>query len=754
MIKRIKNDIEVAFFFPQYMGIEKETYPIGIAYMAAYLKDKGIPVQYLSGCSKELIEFLEDVKKRGVKILGVPVYDTLFPHIKVVLQEARNILPGVLLVAGGPTATFADDVVLNNIPQVDIVVRGEGEETIHEIYQHVKFKTDIGKIKGISYRGKNRIIRNPARPLIGVENPRGSELDSLPSLYKTGILTGLEPAPEIQTSRGCVFNCNFCNGSELFGHRVRYHSIERVIEDLRIISKNVGSKSEPHRLDFWDDNFCVNKERTKHLCKAIIKENFNFYINIENRADLLDKETLEIMYKAGIRRINFGLESAVPKILRNLKKVNGISPDFQEEKKYIESVRNMVKLCNKLGIKATVNVIFGSPGETYKDGLITLKTIEDMNIKHYYHSRFSLFVGTEILKEIENYGIKIKHGEDVLPLRHDLPYDVSRIPTLPNAILSEYSYYFMQSVEKSLFEYWNENLSFQDYKPFFIFEDYHDINAPIIEWLKRNMRFHSYIILKFNKRKPQAYEIKLIKQKIRRAILPSMLKSDFLIFEKVIDRKGIKKYELKTDTMKHSLYWQSDYYLCPFRFAKENDKVNTEDAVVFCQINTRQDVLKFIKETKKVPENFRDSLIGKMLENDILVSSSCRFAGKICPAIKLRKIHVLNNGDLLTCEHGEKIGIIGDSIEKLENHVKAIAKKTGKERHCSACYAKKYCPRCLFTYPFTTEEYCNFIRESGWFRKILQFHFMCYNDNRKKMFYRNLRSGKNSPPISSKETSQ
>lgn len=120
MIGRRSSDTVVAFFMSQYLGIQN--YSMGTAYMTAYLRANGVNAVSVSGCTRDLLNFLEDLKKKGVRVFGIPAYDTAFSHLKMIAKEARRILPEVLIVTGGPTATFADDIIFKHVPEIDVVV--------------------------------------------------------------------------------------------------------------------------------------------------------------------------------------------------------------------------------------------------------------------------------------------------------------------------------------------------------------------------------------------------------------------------------------------------------------------------------------------------------------------------------------------------------------------------------------------------------------------------------------------------------
>jgi len=125
-------------------------------------------------------------QKSRARILGLATYDFLFNQVKAIASGAKNMMPDLLIIAGGPTPTFAGEKVLKNIPEIDIVARGEGEETIYELYLYIKGEKKLGEIKGITYRENDNIVINPDRPLIGLDGPRGANLMFFSHLLKKG----------------------------------------------------------------------------------------------------------------------------------------------------------------------------------------------------------------------------------------------------------------------------------------------------------------------------------------------------------------------------------------------------------------------------------------------------------------------------------------------------------------------------------------------------------------------------------------
>ncbi|MCL5036811.1 MAG: B12-binding domain-containing radical SAM protein [Chloroflexi bacterium] len=742
MGKAASGDTGIAFFIPYYLHTEKSSYSIGTAYIAAYLKEKGISSVLATGGTREGSRFLESLKNNGARILGIYTCDPLFPRVSEIAREARRVLPEILIIAGGYTATFADDILLNHIPEVDIVVRGEGEETVYELYRYTEGIGNLEDIKGISFRDGDRIIRTENRPLIGLCGKRGAELDILPSPYAAGILPGSDPEPGIVTGRGCIFSCNFCCSKEMYGESVRYHSIERVIRDLRIIHEKIKDYRERPKVNFWDSNLCFSKTRTRRLFEAIIEEDFNFNITAQVRADMVDRELLSLMYRAGVRGLSFGLESAVPGVLRNIEKVRGKSADFREEKEYIESVRWAVKDCQELGIDPVVNVIYGLPGETFQDAMTTVEMIKEMDLKTYRFSHFMVYVGSKIYRDHEKYGMKVWQDKNILPLKVEHPYDVYSVPALPNSFSTNYCLSSIESLESSLFEWWDTTRPLSRlFRPHMVLEDYHQVGDKLAKWMKEVLDFYSEVVFRYDETRPAAAETRAIRKKLGENRLGSI----FLVLNRsfVWLPEGMRKYRLKSANPKmRPLFCPENYIAYPFRNIGAVRRSSTGSSTVFYNIDSRQDAAAFIEEMSRSSVNMEHSISGRMIKNGIMLASACRFTGHPCPARSLHKILVHKNGKIAPCEHGGSIGVIGDSREDLMGQIKKLAAEEEKKRGCSSCPAKEHCSRCLFTTPFTTDEYCEIVRNDRHLPRIFQFLLICHDARLKER----LNSVKGLPP--------
>lgn len=280
-------------------------------------------------------------------IAGITFTTPLAAPAMEVINKIKKMRPEILMLSGGVHATTLPDDVFKN-SEVDIVVMGEGEKTLLEIAAGMPLETMFG----IAYRQGNEIKINPRRPMI-------SDLDSLPypawhlydiERYRTArVVTRGRHIGIIETSRGCVFGCNFCNKT-VFSRLFRAKSAERVADEIEYILR--FGFDEIH---IMDDMFSTDMDRAKEICRLIIKRKIKFIWNAQAglRVDCLDYELLRLMKEAGCYATSLGIESGNQEILNLANK--GIT---------LEKVKKAVELIRKVGLQTTGFFILGLDGET------------------------------------------------------------------------------------------------------------------------------------------------------------------------------------------------------------------------------------------------------------------------------------------------------------------------------------------------------------------------------------------------------
>ncbi|MDD4706333.1 MAG: radical SAM protein [Bacilli bacterium] len=420
------NNLDILYVYPA-SGRQKDFEPsIGIAYLQAYLKINGFTSKQYLPTNFNIDNIIDEILSYNAKIIGFSCYDMNYYYIKLLIIKLREKNPNIPIIIGGPTATFSTNIIFDDLKEkVDYIVRGYGEIATSELLNYlINKKGDLKDINNISYIKDNVVLNNELKTL-------PQNIDIFPSPY----LSDIDFFPErkiVFTSRGCIHNCVYCNCPLICNKKIYYHSIKRVINELKYIS----NKSPDSYVLLGDDAFTLNIERAKEICKEIIKENIKLKLFCETRVDRIDDELLILLKKSGFIKIDFGLESASPKILRNVKKIFFPKNDttFESEKIFLEKMKKIVSRANELNLDPMVNIITGLPGETKKEALETLDYVKKLKINSYSHNYLRFYSGTEIMKDFKSWGYVIKKDAFILPINIKYNYNVNEITPLINSI--------------------------------------------------------------------------------------------------------------------------------------------------------------------------------------------------------------------------------------------------------------------------------------------------------------------------------
>ena len=246
------------------------------------------------------------------------------------------------------------------------------------------------------------------------------DMDLFPSPYLSGVinLKGKNMASML-TSRGCEHVCKFCVTPFVNSMKIRYHSVERVLDEMEyIVSKGVGR--------FWiaDPNFTASRERTLELLKGKIERGIKAPFWFQTRCDLVDEDLLKDLKEAGAFIVGFGLESASPGVLDETGKEIGL-----------DHLRKMVNVAQSLGIDVELFSMYGLPGENIEDVRKTLNFVRSYKIPIYansYSQQLQLYFGSIYERNPEKYGFKVipKYRPAYLSVWHDYETDDLKIKDL------------------------------------------------------------------------------------------------------------------------------------------------------------------------------------------------------------------------------------------------------------------------------------------------------------------------------------
>ncbi len=353
---------------------DKIKFPVlSLLHLASYLEKERFKVEILDLNIKSLKNknILRVIKEKNPIIIGITsTISSIYEAYRLAKLIKSNF--NILLVIGGPHATFSDEEILNE-SNFDIVVRGEGEEILNEIVKTIKEEHSLDDIKGISYKKDGKIIKNKSREFI-------ADLDKMP--FAARHLVPLEKyethAFTIITSRGCPFKCEFCQVSGKDGLKWRYRSAANIIEEIKQVIRNYpkvkkvsGPEGKRPMVFFVDDNFMVSIKRIEEICNMLIEEGIKIYWDANARVDTIanmSEELLELLKKSGCLHIFLGVESGSEKILKSFNK--------QIKKKDILKSAERLK---KKGIFFTASFLLGYIEETKSDLKETIQFAKKMD---------------------------------------------------------------------------------------------------------------------------------------------------------------------------------------------------------------------------------------------------------------------------------------------------------------------------------------------------------------------------------------
>jgi len=369
--------------------------PIGTLYVAAVLQKAGHEVTFLNGAFMTHDEVLERTQKFGPGFIGI--YSTTFgwEKAKKTASDLRKIFgKSVFICAGGPYPIAMQERCLEDAGNcIDAVVTGEGEFTCAEIVERLHDEKSLEGVQGVIFRSGERVVKNPARPLI-------TDLDQLPfparellgdaNLYIPPPATyRRKPVAVLMTSRGCNRRCIYC--FQIDKERksgIRYRSVESVLEEIEHCIKQ-GYRE----IKFIDDTLAADYDRAMRIAQGIKERHLDFTWFASACVNQVDKPLLQAFRDAGCWAILFGAESGVQKNLNTIRKGTTL-----------EQIRKAVQAAKDVGIRVSTPFMFGIPGETFEEGLETIEFAIDLNPDIANFHAITPFPGTYLYDNLDEYG--------------------------------------------------------------------------------------------------------------------------------------------------------------------------------------------------------------------------------------------------------------------------------------------------------------------------------------------------------------
>ncbi len=376
--------------------------PYGILQLASFLenKHKDAEIQVVD-CNAEGLEW-KGLEKRiesfNPDMVASSTLATCNAYVSVrTLEIAKEVNPNVVTVAGGQHFTVMAEESLKTYPEIDVIVRGEGEETLAELTQAVADGQSFSGVNGISFRNNGQIMHKPPRPLIeNLDNlpfPGYKFVENLVQKYHFTAMAGNKTRYAlIEGSRGCLHRCTFCTQWRHWGSECRIKSPKRIADEFEFCYENYGGRF----LWLTDDNYGLGK-RASDLGDELISRGFSDDIMwfMQARCDDVVKnpDVLPKMRKAGLRWVLLGVESHSSSTLDSFRKET--TP---------EDARKAMKLLKKNDIFSQGMFIIGQRKDTTESIAGLREFANELDPDLAIFAILTPFPGTAVFEEAKRNG--------------------------------------------------------------------------------------------------------------------------------------------------------------------------------------------------------------------------------------------------------------------------------------------------------------------------------------------------------------
>lgn len=342
-------------------------------------------------------DIMAEIHLEKPDILCFSAYIWNIEPILAICNDYKKVAPDTLIIMGGPEVSHDAADVLKQNPEIDYIVRGEGEYTLKELLENIHIGKPVVDIRGISYRAEDKIIDNPDRELI-------KNLDVIPSPYYGDLDYYKNRTVYYETSRGCPFNCSYCLSSTIRG--VRFFSMERVKKNLHFLIQQ-GVKE----VKFVDRTFNCNEKRAMEIMQFIIDEKGSTKFHFEICADLLSDEMLSFLKQIppGIFDFEIGIQSTCTAALKAVNR-----------KMDWDRLSNNIKLLKSNdNIHLHLDLIAGLPYEDYDTFKTSFNDVYSLNADIIQLGFLKLLKGSNIRSERREYGYKFQEKPPYMLLENN-----------------------------------------------------------------------------------------------------------------------------------------------------------------------------------------------------------------------------------------------------------------------------------------------------------------------------------------------
>ncbi|MBU9721854.1 MULTISPECIES: B12-binding domain-containing radical SAM protein [Bacillaceae] len=369
------------------------------------------------------LNVVSDLYSRNPDVIGFSCYIWNVEKTIQIVKMLKKVLPETKIVLGGPEVSYDTEEWLRRVPEVDFIVRGEGEETFKQLLTQIKTDQKYDGIAGLGFRKGDDIKMTPSRPnldILSIPTPYRFEED-LQDLGKRIIY--------FETSRGCPFQCQFCLSSIEVG--VRYFSIEKVKSDLLYLIEN-GAKM----IKFIDRTFNIKRDYAIEIFQFLIDNHGGCQFQFEITADIMRPEVLDFLNTnapKGVFRFEIGVQST-----------NDLTNELVKRRQNFKKLARTVTMVKEGGkIDQHLDLIAGLPEENYDSFAKTFNDVFELRPEELQLGFLKMLRGTGMRAMADKYNYEfMEHA----------PYEI-----LSNNVLTFGELTRIKRAEDILEKYWNDH---------------------------------------------------------------------------------------------------------------------------------------------------------------------------------------------------------------------------------------------------------------------------------------------------------
>jgi radical SAM superfamily enzyme YgiQ (UPF0313 family) len=377
--------------------LEQQGYPVTVLPLAFYVDANFTQAAELTPAQESNLEacLADAIRRIQPQVVGIgnPFSIDYFDCLKM-LGMCKRLDERIVTVIGGPHVTFQDAESVQ-FPQVDVVVRGEGEWTMRDLLAALEQGRDLTTVAGISFRRAGQVIRTPDRALGNLDELPPFNFELLPEDYmRQTHIQGV-------STRGCAYRCRYCVESA-FWQRRRLYPISHLVDEIELLAQRYNNQMT----GFFDSMIDTRSGSLFDFCDEIVRRKIalhqDFHIHV--RANHITAASVQAMQRAGIRRVEMGVESVSPRVLAMMNRTVTAA-----------QIESACRLLRAGGIHVHTYWIIGHPGDTPQESDYSFRFLKYLYEHDLTQSAeamiFQPYPGTCFYDEPDKYGMEILHRD-------------------------------------------------------------------------------------------------------------------------------------------------------------------------------------------------------------------------------------------------------------------------------------------------------------------------------------------------------